>query len=917
MKVVSKLTARYLRKNKVRTLLTLIGIIIAIATFASIGNSIVSVLEIFREDYIRTEGTYDFRIENSNQKIDAKINDIKDVYSTYRLRKQNVARTVLKDDDLDLNYFLGLNIIEAKDSFFEEFTSKKFLVEGRLPQNDTEILVPYDMKYIGLGFEKLGNMISVGVSRSLEGDFSYSNPFSINYLRQLSGDSLLTEDEYQETIYYFSELQYNKENLKDFRDERLEENLKNFYISEENLRNLVDTFDENKTYTIVGYHYGDSENITNNHEFIPTKLHESGWKEAEVYAQNSKNLILSGEIFTVNNEINDNYNLYGIFSNYDNLNENKDIINNLLKENGRDNYNVFNEGYIGLKNIFNNNIGSFVYSFLGILGLIILISIVIFVYNIFTSNYVERIRDLGLLKVVGFTNKQLFRMIMLDSFIYFIISVPIGYFLGNIAMKVVFNYVNKSIVEVSVISPYTLKVSTGYIIPLICAIFGFLIIFISNIFSALFVFRNQPAEAIKANNYVKPKYKVRKRNLIKKFFSYDAFIAYRNIDRNRKRFVMTMLSIAMSISLFTVVSSLTAYVESDFTKTIDKKEKEYGSVSTNEEYAMKLKEELTKIDGINVNTKQNVHSINLVKKDNITKEVLDEGYLVADVQVVTMSDIDFEDRYGDRDEIYFASRDTSYNLGERYDLTFVILDKKRPDYGEGIYGSIKEGKDITMNVVNQAFTELESFGVYGYNDILFMSESNYDKLIENYDVDELESKTRLLIQRNDYDYKVGYDLNAILKKYPTTNIILKTTPILGVIKLFVYGFIFLIMSIGALNIMNATYTNIFTRREELALLSTVGIENRRLKKIILYEKLLSTVLAIIISFIISIIFTLWLYGITLGEYRQIFNISFISEYNLPIRNWAIASLFTICLIYIFVTIPYNKMMNDNITDVLK
>lgn len=268
-------------------------------------------------------------------------------------------------------------------------------------------------------------------------------------------------------------------------------------------------------------------------------------------------------------------------------------------------------------------------------------------------------------------------------------------------------------------------------------------------------------------------------------------------------------------------------------------------------------------------------------------------------------------------EIYFASRDTSYNLGERYDLTFVILDKKRPDYGEGIYGSIKEGKDITMNVVNQAFTELESFGVYGYNDILFMSESNYDKLIENYDVDELESKTRLLIQRNDYDYKVGYDLNAILKKYPTTNIILKTTPILGVIKLFVYGFIFLIMSIGTLNIMNATYTNIFTRREELALLSTVGIENRRLKKIILYEKLLSTVLAIIISFIISIIFTLWLYGITLGEYRQIFNISFISEYNLPIRNWAIASLFTICLIYIFVTIPYNKMMNDNITDVLK
>ncbi len=919
MNIISKITLRYLKQNKVRTILTIIGIAISIVTVSSLGSIVLSFVDNLKEDYISGEGAYDFRITNSNSKIDAKVNNIKNVKASYKLKKESIARIEHRDENLDLNYFMGINILEASDAFYDEFTSKKFLIEGRMPRNNTEILIPYDMKYMGDGFNRLGNKISVGITKALEGEYSFSNPFSINYLRELNGQELLTESDYSQKIRYIYEIRNNdyKENEKNNSIiKEFEENIKNFYISEGDLESLVNKFDETRTYTIVGYHYGYSEDITRNEEFIPIK-NSISWSKREEYEKNTNNLIFSGDFYTVNNNISDNYNLYGVFSKYDNIKSDEYKIAKILQEVEKENDFWLNTNLISFKNIFKSNIGLFLLSFSGVLGLVILISIVVFVYNIFTTTYVERLKDLGLLKVAGITNKQLLKMILLDSFIYFIISVPLGYLFGMISMKLVFNYVNKALIELSVISPYTLTISAGYVIPLISAIFGFLIIFASNIMSAVFVFRKTPIEAFKANNYVEDNYRPKKRRFLRRILGYDGFIASRNIDRNRKRFLMTILSITMSITMFTVVSNISIYVENDYYDVSRKKEDVYGSVVTLDKYFNQLKSDLNNLDGIKILSTQKINMLNLVQKSDLTKEIIESGYIYPEVQVAIMKNLEFEEMFGSKDNIYFTSNNDDHKIGEKYEISLLPLYGKVDEYEDDIFSNVKEDTEIKLNVIKKEFTELESFGVYGYSNVLFMNEDNYMKLLENPEIKELESKTRILIERTDYDYKIGYELNSVLKKYPTTGIELKIAPIFKILKLFIYGFIILIMSISATNVMNVSYTNMYTRRHELALIKTVGIENKRLKRIVMYENMLSVVISVILSFILSVVITYLLYTLTLGDVRDLIYLEFVKIYVIPLKAWALGSIVSIALIYFFASISYNKMMKDDITNLLK
>lgn len=917
MNIVSKLTLRYLKQNKIITILTIIGITISVATVAALGSIIYSFVDNLKDDFIGGEGAYDFRIVNSNPETDSKVNNIRNVKTSYKLKKESISRTELRDDNLDLNYFIGLDIIEASEAFFDEFVLEKFLVEGRMPRNDKEILVPYDMKFMGIGFEKLGNTISVGVNRALEGEYGFSKPFSINYLRQLNGDKLLTQEEYNQilsSIYNPTDNYYNEDESEyGINKKELESNLDDFYVSENDLRTLVNEFSETKTYTIVGYHYGNSKNITNNDEFIPAGYHKSSEKNNE-YIQDTKNLIFSGQLYTLSNDISKNYNLYGIFTNYDNIDSDVAEINKILEQSDKVDDLWINTGLLQMKNFLKSNYGLYTMSIGGILNIVILISIVVFVYNIFTSTYVERLKDLGLLKVVGLTNKQLLKMILLDSLIYFIISVPLGYLFGTMAMNLVFNYVNKAIVEITVISPYTLSVKAGYFIPLISAIFGFLIIFSSNIMSAIFVFRKTPIDALKANNYIKTNYKPKKSGLLKRIIAYDGFIASRNIDRNRKRFVMTTLSIAMSINMFTVVSYISIFVEDDLYEGIEKKVSTYGSVLTLDKYANQLKSDLTNLSGITVESTQKIHLLNLIQKENITNNAIKNEYIISDIQVATMDNLDFEKTFGNINNIYFSSNYDEHKKGENYEITLIPLENQVLEQGYDIFSKTNEDVEIKLSVIKKNFTELESYNIDVYSKVLFMTEDNYEKLLQNTEIKELESRTRILINRDDYDYRIGYELNALLKKYPTTGIGLKTAPLFGIIKLFVYGFIFLIMSISALNIMSVSYTNTYTRRKELALLKAVGIEDKRLKRIVLYENMISVGFAIFISLILSIAISYLVYGLAFNE--SVVS-KFVESYVIPLKAWAISSVVSLLLIYIFVSIPYNRMMKDNIIEVLK
>ncbi|WP_018759892.1 ABC transporter permease [Paenibacillus terrigena] len=130
-----------------------------------------------------------------------------------------------------------------------------------------------------------------------------------------------------------------------------------------------------------------------------------------------------------------------------------------------------------------------------------------------------------------------------------------------------------------------------------------------------------------------------------------------------------------------------------------------------------------------------------------------------------------------------------------------------------------------------------------------------------------------------------------------------------VIKVLVYGFITVISLIGSLNIFNTITISIITRRKELAALKSIGMSQRALKKMIIYEALIyglsGSLQGIFFGCILSYIIYLAASGIST------------IEWSIPYGACVITFVAALFLSYISVLIPLRKIKKDNIIDVIR
>lgn len=130
-----------------------------------------------------------------------------------------------------------------------------------------------------------------------------------------------------------------------------------------------------------------------------------------------------------------------------------------------------------------------------------------------------------------------------------------------------------------------------------------------------------------------------------------------------------------------------------------------------------------------------------------------------------------------------------------------------------------------------------------------------------------------------------------------------------VIKVLVYGFIAVISLIGSLNILNTITVSIIIRRKELAALKSIGMSQRDLKKMIIYE-------ALIYGFFGS------LQGIFFGcilSYIMYLAVSDIMRINwiIPYEACFITFVSALIISYLSVLIPLRRIKKDNVIDVIR
>lgn len=185
-----------------------------------------------------------------------------------------------------------------------------------------------------------------------------------------------------------------------------------------------------------------------------------------------------------------------------------------------------------------------------ILVFLIVISTAAGIFNIFHISVLERIQQFGMLRSLGTTPGQIRRMVLGEALMLSAVSIPGGLIFGILLSK------GMSLLMAGIFGSISHITVTTEIL-LVSAAIGAAAVLISAYSPALVAAKVSPLEAIKSNNDVIKKSKIKQKKwhtLIAGVSGVSGKMAWQNLWRNRKRFLVTVFSMCIGIILFIVFS---------------------------------------------------------------------------------------------------------------------------------------------------------------------------------------------------------------------------------------------------------------------------------------------------------------------------------------------------------------------------
>ena len=133
--------------------------------------------------------------------------------------------------------------------------------------------------------------------------------------------------------------------------------------------------------------------------------------------------------------------------------------------------------------------------------------------------------------------------------------------------------------------------------------------------------------------------------------------------------------------------------------------------------------------------------------------------------------------------------------------------------------------------------------------------------------------------------------------------------IVGVVNVFAYGFIILISLIAATNVFNTISTNIMLRRREFAMLKSIGMTEKGMRRMLSYECIIYGLRALLFGLPVSLGVTFLIHRIVAQELQRGF---YVPWHSIAI---AVGSVFAV----VFATMLYarHRLSRDNPIDALK
>lgn len=507
MKLLNKLTLKNLRLNKVRTIVTIVGIMLSAALITVVSGMALSGRQTMIDAQMVYGGNYDVALDIIDNSVIETARNNRNVENAFYKERLGYARTKNADGEICDYSVLAMSENTYGNCF------KIDLIKGKFPTNSGEAVVTKAFKTQDGKDVKIGDKITLDVGVLTDKDGNVLDEEGIHNLLQ-----------------------------KDFNKCSIIDTVKRTYtvtgiIERPKTSELYDPSNFSMIYT-VSDEKAPIEAIRTKHM---NKLYIAYTPQSEGdYLQNTAD-ILGFKVDDMSNVISD------------------EIPPEDQQTSGINAY-EFNSILLSMKGYGSNDAtNTVIFSLAVIIIIIVMLASVFVIRNSFAISITEKTSMYGMLASVGATKRQIRRNVLFEGFILGLIGIPLGILLGLGINAILITILNSVLGDMLNGAKFVFVTPT---IPIICAIvLSAVTIFCSSFFIALRASRIPPLVAIRGNKDIKVKNNkpYRTSKLTKKLFGVGGEIASKSLKRSRKKYRTTVISIVVSVAMFIAVSAFMDY----------------------------------------------------------------------------------------------------------------------------------------------------------------------------------------------------------------------------------------------------------------------------------------------------------------------------------------------------------------------
>lgn len=817
MKLLNKLTLKNLRLNKVRTIVTIVGIMLSAALITVVSGMALSGRQTMIDAQKTWSGDYDVSLDIiDTAKID-EIRQNRNVENAYYKERLGFSKATVAD-----NAEYGYAVTAISENAFDGCFKLK-LEKGSFPTNSNEAVVTGAFKNTDGKDVKVGDKITLelGVLKGTDG--------------KVLGESELLD------------------------------------LSPKRFKESKITDKKQKTYTITGI----IEN-PNTRELNPSscfEIYTVSDEESPVEAIRTKHMNKLYIAYTPQSEGNYLQNTADIlgFKADDMSNVISDEISPEDQQTSGINGYSFNTTLLAMKG-YGGSDGTnvMIFSLAVIIIIIVMLASVFVIRNSFAISITEKTSMYGMLASVGATKRQIRRNVLFEGFILGLIGIPLGILLGLGVNAILIAILNSVLGDMLSGATFVFVTPT---IPIICAIvLSAVTIFLSSFFIALRASRIPPLVAIRGNKDIKVKNNkpYRTSKLTKKLFGVGGEIASKSLKRSRKKYRTTVISIVVSVAMFIAVSAFMDYgmtftehyygnadysymvtgIDANQAETIKKMPEienyltvglQYGYVSAdvpvNEcgENFLYDNADGTKSFGAEFLEFEHDTFVQICKELKLDYSKVKGGVLVY--SEVTPYNMENMEGTGEPMKLFGKTAPTKFTVHGNDDEGNALITGKLKV--SSVFDKIPEsieyvaGDGITLGeslIIGEQGVISPQLGEHGCYITLYANTSDHTSLTSR-----IESMSG-----------TG-DSESYISIYDSEEIVRQFNAVMLIVGIFVYGFIGVISLIGLTNIFNTISTNMQLRSKEFASLKSIGMTKKEFNRMIRLESLMYGIKSLIIG----------------------------------------------------------------------